>query len=224
MGILNRFRDIMLTNINALLDKCENPEKMIDEYMRQILEQLAEVKKETSGVMAEEKRTKRLLDENNKQVEKYDTLARKALKVGNEDDAKVFIGKKQEFVNNGVSLEKIYEVAKENAIKMKKMHDKLVEDVRKLEQRRNNIKSKIAVARTQESLNKVTDTMNLSSTSMRAFEKMEQKADNMLDVASAIAELNNDYNKEIQNLEDKYNITTCNVDEELENMKKEMGM
>ena len=43
MGILNRFKDIMSANINAILDKCENPEKMIDEYMRQVVEELAEV-------------------------------------------------------------------------------------------------------------------------------------------------------------------------------------
>lgn len=224
MGILNRFKDIMSANINALLDKCENPEKMIDEYMRQVVEQLAEVKKETAGVMAEEKRTKRDLDENDEQIEKYDALARKALKAGNEEDAKVFLGKKQEFVNNGVELEKSYEVAKANATKMREMHDKLTEDVRELEQRRKNVKSKVAVAKTQQKLNKVAGTMNTASNSMRAFEKMEQKADNMLDVANSTAELNGDSNEELENLEDKYNSTSSNVDEELEKMKKEMGL
>ena len=53
MGILARFKDIMSANINALLDKCEDPAKMIDEYMRQLTEELADVKKETAGVMAE---------------------------------------------------------------------------------------------------------------------------------------------------------------------------
>ncbi len=224
MGILNRFKDIMSANINAILDKCENPEKMIDEYMRQVVEQLAEVKKETAGVMAEEKRTKRELDENDEQVEKYDALARKALKAGNEEDAKVFLGKKQEFVNNGLDLEKSYEVAKANATKMREMHDKLTEDVRELEQRRKNVKSKVAVAKTQQKLNKVAGTMNTASNSMRAFEKMEQKADNMLDVANSTAELNSDYNEELENLENKYNNPSSNVDEELEKMKKEMGL
>ena len=50
MGILNRFKDIMSANINALLDKCEDPAKMIDQYLRQLKEDLAEVKQETAAV------------------------------------------------------------------------------------------------------------------------------------------------------------------------------
>ena len=224
MGILNRFKDIMSANINAILDRCENPEKMIDEYMRQVVEQLADVKKETAGVMAEEKRTKRLVDENAEQVTKYDQLARKALTAGNEEDAKTFLAKKQEYVNNGVDLQKSYEVAKANATKMKEMHDKLTKDVQELEQRRKNVKSKVAVAKTQEKLNKVSSSMGTASDAMNAFERMEQKADNMLDRANSTAELNEDVDAGIESLEDKYNNPSASVDEELEKLKKEMGM
>ena len=45
MGIIARFRDIMAANINALLDKAEDPEKMIDQLMRDLVDNLADVKK-----------------------------------------------------------------------------------------------------------------------------------------------------------------------------------
>ncbi len=224
MGILTRFRDIMSANINALLDKCEDPAKMIDEYMRQVTEQLAEVKAETAGVMAEEKRTKRLVDENNENVTKYDGLARKALSAGNENDAKVFLEKKQEYVKNGIELQKAYEVAHENATKMREMHDKLTNDVKELEQRRQNVKSKVAVAKTQEKLNKVASSMNDASDSMKAFEKMEQKADAMLDRANSMAELEAQSTDEVEDLEAKYNSVSTSVEDELQKMKKEMGL
>lgn len=224
MGILNRFKDIMSANINAILDKCENPEKMIDEYMRQVTEQLAEVKKETAGVMAEEKRTKRNVDENAEQIEKYDQLARKALTARNEDDAKAFLTKKQEYVNNGMDLQKAYDIAKANSTKMQELHDKLIKDVQELEQRRKNVKSKVAVAKTQEKLNKVTSSMNTASDAMNAFERMEAKANNMLDIANSTAELNSNPNEEMENLEDKYSNPSAVVDEELEKLKKEMGL
>ena len=126
MGILSRFGDIISSNINALLDKAEDPEKMIDQYLRNASEDLAEVKQETAAVMAEEKRCKRLLDETNADVAKYEDLAKKALKAGNEDDARVFIARKQELAANLSTAQKNYEVAHANAEKMRQMHDKLV--------------------------------------------------------------------------------------------------
>lgn len=224
MGIITRFKDIMSANINALLDKCENPSKMIDEYMRQVTEQLAEVKKETSGVMAEETRTKRLVDENNEQIAKYDGLARKALTSGNEEDAKVFLQKKQEFVNMGTDLQKSYSMASENAKKMREMHDKLTNDVKTLEQRRKNVQSKVAVAKTQEKLNQVSGSMDVASSSMKAFEKMEEKAERMLDEANATAELSQQPVDKAEELEEKYNTTSASVEEELNRLKQEMGM
>ena len=64
MAILERFTDIIKANINELLDKCEDPAKMIDQYLRDMTEDLAEVQKETAAVMAEETRAKRMLDDN----------------------------------------------------------------------------------------------------------------------------------------------------------------
>ena len=45
MGILQRFSDIMRSNINALLDKCEDPAKMVDQMLLDLRKDLAEVKK-----------------------------------------------------------------------------------------------------------------------------------------------------------------------------------
>ncbi|MCD7895023.1 MAG: PspA/IM30 family protein [Erysipelotrichaceae bacterium] len=224
MGIISRFKDIMSANINALLDKAEDPAKMIDEYMRQLTEQLAEVKKETAGIMAEEKRCKRLLDDNDANISKYDGLARKALRAGNEDDAKVFLAKKQEYQTNGIDLQKSYDIAHDNAVKMRQMHDKLTKDIQTLEQRRKNVKAKVAVAKTQEKINKISGSTDAANSSMRAFEKMEEKADRMLDEVNSMAELNETPVDEAADLEAKYSGVDASVDDELEKLKKEMGL
>ena len=191
--------------------------------MRQLTEELADVKKETAGVMAEEKRTKRMLDENNEQIEKYDAMARKALAAGNEDDARILLTKKQEYVTNGADIQKSYDIAHANATKMREMHDKLTKDIQTLEQRRANVKAKVAVAKTQEKINKVTGSMDAASSSMRAFERMEEKADRMLDQANAMAELNEELDP-VEDLEAKYSGASATVEDELEKMKKEMGL
>ena len=68
-GIIKRFKDIMSANINALLDKAEDPEKMVDQYLRDMESDLGKVKAETAAVMAEEKRAKRELDECSSEIE-----------------------------------------------------------------------------------------------------------------------------------------------------------
>ena len=78
-GIITRFKDIMSSNINALLDKAEDPSKMIDQYLRNLESDLGKVKAETASVMAEEKRAKRQLDELNEQINKMQKYAEKAL-------------------------------------------------------------------------------------------------------------------------------------------------
>lgn len=226
MAILARFKDIISANINALLDKAEDPAKMVDQYLRKMTADLAEVKKETAGVMAEESRTKRLLDENEKEVAKYADLAKKALVSGNEDDARVFLSKKQELEDVGVNLQTSYAVAHENAVKMRQMHDKLVKDINTLNSRRQAIKAKVSVAKTQQRVNKLGSSAEKMEGSMGAFDRMEAKAEKMLDSANAMAELNAQPVDEAQALEDKYKAadTNASVEDELAAMKKKLGI
>lgn len=226
MGILQRFSDIVSANVNALLDKAEDPGKMIDEYLRKATKDLAEVKQETAGVMAEESRTKRLVDDNAAQVAKYEALAKKALLAGNEDDARVFLGKKQELESTGAGLQTAYAAAHENAVKMRELHDKLVKDINTLNSRRQAVKAKMAVTKTQERVNKMGASADKLQGSMGAFERMEEKADRMLDEANAMSELNSQAVDEAQALEEKYKTvdTNASIEDELAALKLKMGL
>lgn len=226
MAILERFTDIIKANINELLDKCEDPAKMIDQYLRDMTQDLAEVKKETAAVMAEETRAKRMLDENAAEVARYTDLARKALAAGNEDDARVFLGKKQQLSEKSVSLQATYDAAHTNAQKMREMHDKLVSDIEALNSRREMIKAKVAVAKTQEKVNKLGASADRAANTMSAFARMEQKADRLLDQANAMAELNTAPADAAAALEAKYAASAGNaqVEDELSKLKAEMGL
>lgn len=224
-SILSRFNDIIKSNVNALLDKMEDPEKMVDQYLRELSDDLAEVKKETAGVMAEETRTKRLVDANAAEVARYTDLAKRALRAGNEEDARVFIAKKQELEANGASLNTAYVAAHENAEKMRQLHDKLTRDIQQLSSRRDAIKAKVAVARTQNKVNEITGAMNSAQGNMDAFNRMEEKANRMLDTSNAMSELNAQPIDEAKALEEKYaNVGKAEVDDELAKMKAELGL
>lgn len=225
MSILGRFSDIISANVNAVIDRMEDPEKMIDQYLRDMMEDLAEVKQNTAGVMAEETRAKREVDQNEAEVNKYNELAKKALEAGNEDDARIFLSKKQEIESVGAGLATSYASAHENAVKMRQMHDKLAKDIETLRQRRSMIKGKMSVAKAQEKLNDVSENVTRSESAMGSFKRMEDKANRMLDEANAISELNSEPVDSAKALEEKYaSQTSAAVEDELERMKKDLGM
>ena len=227
MGILTRFKDIMSSNINALLDKCEDPEKMIDQYMRNLESDLGKVKAETASVMAEETRAKRELDECTEQINKMQSYAEKALRAGNEADARSFLEKKQQLTATQASLTQAYNVAADNAAKMRQMHDKLVKDISALEAKRAAIKATVKAAKAQERINKVGSSVVGANNSMEAFNRMEAKANKMLDEANAMAELNSSAEEaDINSLAAKYDEEPADtaVDDELAALKAQMGI
>lgn len=228
-GILSRFKDIMSSNINALLDKVEDPMKMIYQYLRNLESDLGKVKAETAAVMAEETKSKRELDECIDSINKMQTYAEKALLSGNEADARTFLSKKGELNNKLISLQQTYDMAKENSTKMREMHDKLIKDISQLNTRRDELKAKMAVANTQEKLNKVGSSVNGAIGNMSKFDEMEAKINKKLDTANAMAELNNSQKEEnIEDLIAKYDNETKNtsseIDDELSELKSKLGL
>lgn len=222
MGILTRFREIMSSNINALLDKAEDPEKMVDQCLRNLNSDLGKVKAETASIMAEEQRAKRELDECISETNKMEKYAIKALEANNEEDARKFLEKKSQLTNKEVELRGAYNLASTNAAQMREMHNKLVQDIGELESRKSMIKGKMSVARTQERLNKMGSSINDANRSVSAFERMEEKANRALDEANAMAELNRGPKDDIKDLETKYDDST-DVDDELAKLKARLN-
>ena len=176
--------------------------------------------------MAEETRAKRLVDENAAQIARFAGLARKALAAGNEDDARVFLTKKQELEAEGADLAEIYGVAHGNASKMRQLHDKLVDDIEELNGRRALIEAKVAVAKTQDIVNEYAPRTEASTVARGAIDRMEDAADALLDQANAAAELGRAPLDAAAALEGKYAAARGNaaVEDELAKLKRDMGL
>ncbi|HHT98332.1 MAG TPA: PspA/IM30 family protein [Clostridiales bacterium] len=225
MGVLSRFKDIMSSNINAMLDKAEDPGKMIDQCLRNLNSDLGKVKSETATVMAEEQRAKRALDECNKEIETMQSYAVKALEAGNESDARKFLEQKSKLSEKLNSLQQSYDLSERNASNMRLMHDKLVADIGELDSRKDMIKGKLAVAKTQDRINKIGSSVNSANNSMSSFQRYEDLANNALDKANAMAELNsNPAANELTDLTKKYSSSSStSVDDELAALKANMN-
>ena len=221
MSILKRFTDIMSANINSLLDKCEDPAKMVDQILRNLNDDLGKVKAETASIMAEETRAKRELAECNQEINKLVEYAKRAVKSGNDDDARFFLSKKADLTKTQEALEQKVQLASANALKMRQMHDKLIKEINELNARRDSIKTKVATANMQKRLNDLGGSLHHSTANLGAFARMEEKANRMLDEANAMAELNTPKD-DLQSLMDKYDAQpSSSIEDELVALKIE---
>ncbi|MDO5708461.1 MAG: PspA/IM30 family protein [Andreesenia angusta] len=218
-SILTRFKDIMSSNINSLLDKAEDPVKLVDEYLRQMENDLGRVKSETATVMAEAKRAKREVLECEEEINKMTDYAKKALEANNESDARRFLEKRQDLEASYGNLKAISTAADENAIKVREMHDKLTSDINELRRKKSEIKSKLILAETKNKIN-----MSGEIGSLNKFEEIEKKADLLMDKADAMEELNSD-GDDIDDLMSKYESgeSSSDIDKELEALKSELN-
>ena len=173
MGILARFKEIMAANINALLDRAEDPEKMIDQYLRNLENDLASVKAETASVMADEKAAKRKLDECNEEIAKMTQFATKAVEAGNDEDARQFLAKRVELTERAATLQKNYDLCAQNAAKMREMHAKLESDITALKSKRDTLKAKAKVVETQKKINEMASAADKAGANIAAFNRMK---------------------------------------------------
>ena len=88
MGIFTRFRDIVSSNINAMLDRAEDPEKMIKLMIREMEDTLVEIKAACAGAMAEKKKVVRRLEEVRERANLWEERARLAVAKGRDDLAR----------------------------------------------------------------------------------------------------------------------------------------
>ena len=216
----------MAANVNALLDKAEDPQKMIDQYLRDLEGDLAKVKAETASMMAEEKAAKRDLDECNEEIGKMADYAKRAVAAGNDNEAKQFLQKKSELSGRQETLQKKYDIAVSNSAQMREMHDKLESDIASLKGRRETLKAKAQIAETQAKMNKMGSGSSQAGATMAAFDRMEDKINKMLDEQDAMEELNKGQTDSTEELMKKYDRESkeSDVDAELAALKAEMGL
>jgi phage shock protein A len=136
MSILARFKDIMASNLSALLDKAEDPEKMIDEHLKNLNKDLGKVKAETASVLAKEQRAKRMVDECQEEMDKMERYAAKALEAGNAGDARKFQEKKALLTAKLSEQQHAHLLSSQNSQQMKQMHDKLMREIEEWERAR----------------------------------------------------------------------------------------
>jgi phage shock protein A len=208
MGIFTRFRDIISSNINAMLDKAEDPEKLIRLMIREMEDTLVEIKTACAGVMAGGKKIKRQIGSLGARAQYWEEKAELAVNKGRDDLAREALVEKRKFNRRIETFEN--DLAE---------HDLLIEqyqdDIRQLEEKLRSARDKqrMLVQRhihaqkkmqAQEELRRID-----SSETVMKFDELENRIERM----EAEADLVN-YGKKTS-LEEE--LERLSVDEEIEN-------
>jgi len=214
MGILGRFTDIMSANINSVLSKVEagNADKLLEKYLRDAKDNLAQVKAETAAVIAEETGLARKLADNEAECDKYKSYAVAAVKSGNDNDARKFLTYNSHLEEERTDLTSQYNRAKDNSEKMRQLLKKLMDDINASEDKLKELKQKLAVAKQQEKMNKLDE--KFAQTPLSSFDNLFEAVQKRVDAADAASALNKEFTKETNEVEElakKYNATTQEV-------------
>ena len=104
MGIFTRFRDIVGSNINSMLDRAEDPEKLIRMMIQEMEDTLIELKAACAGVMADSKNVEHQQLNNDRRIKYWDDNAKLAVDRGREDLAREALIEKRKFTNRAETL------------------------------------------------------------------------------------------------------------------------
>jgi len=138
MGIFTRFRDIVSSNINAMLDRAEDPEKMIKLMIREMEDTLVEIKASCAGVMAEQKKAERRQDELDSRIAFWEEKAGLAARKGRDDLAREALLEKRRYTDRREALE-------EEILELRQLIKQYQEDIKQLE-------GKLKIARNKQRL------------------------------------------------------------------------
>ena len=121
------------TKMDALLEKDDDLEKMVEQKLQDLNRDLGKVKAEMASILADEQRLKRELNDCQEGIEKMERYSIKAQDEGNEEDVRRFQEKKSAMAVKLSELQTACQVASSKSQQMKPIHDKLVTDIRELE-------------------------------------------------------------------------------------------
>ena len=224
MGILERIRTVLKSNINALISKAEDPEKMLNQLIIDMNEQLLEAKKQVAMSIADEKKLERQMLENKSQSEDWEKKAMLAVRAGKDDLAKEALLRKQEYDGYAASFQKEYESQHSSVEQLKDALRQLSGKIEEASRKKNLL---IARAKRAEAQKQIQQTMgSLSGTSsFDTFDRMTQKVDQIEAEAEAAKELNAVGADD--KLEDKFKELEAQegggADKLLEDLKAKMG-
>jgi len=223
MGIFDRFSTMLRSNINDLISRAENPEKMLNQLILDMKSNLAKAKQEAAAAIADEKKLQADAEGLKKQAEDWERRAMLAVQEGRDDLATQALMRYNEALQGAQQLHETWlkHKAETEALKLslRQLNDKIEEAKRK-----KNIL--VARAKRAEAQQRIQETMSGMSdkSAFESFERMAEKIEAIERKALAAAEIQQEFQSD--DLMDQFKKLEYKgtADQQLMDLKAKMGM
>jgi phage shock protein A len=222
MSIFNRIGTLLRSNVNAMITEAEDPEKMLNQSLIEMQQQLIEAKKQVALSIADEKRLAKQLENEKAQSEEWERKAMLAVKAGNDELAKEALMRKQEHDKLAHGFQEQWQAQKAAVEQLKSALTSLSAKIEDAKRKKNLL---IARAKRAEAQKTIANTMSGMSENA-AFDtmgRMEEKIDKMEAEAKATYEMASEFSGDT--LKDKFAaLETVEAGDALAALKAKMGL
>lgn len=189
MGIFSRLKTLIAANVNAMIGKAEKPEKMLNQLIIEMNEQLIESKKAVAMAIADEKKLEREKDNQFAQAKEWERKAMLAVTSGKDDLAKEALLRKQEFDGTSAEYQKQWEAQKHSVEQLKESLRELQNKIEEAQRKKNLLIARAKRAEAQQKIQSTISSVAGNRSAFEAFDRMAAKVDQMEAMADASKEL-----------------------------------
>lgn len=226
MGIFDRFSSLLKSNINDLISRAEDPEKMLTQILADMRGQLVKAKQQVASAIADEKRLRDQADAEYKQAQDWERRAMLAVQEGRDDMAKQALVRQGEHMSHGQQLEQTWEQHRLETEKLKNSLRDLNDKIEEAKRKKNLL---IARQRRAQAQQRIAETMSSLSekSAFEAFARMEERIETNERQIRASAEIDEEFSgdtlqRDFKQLEK--GAAASSVDNQLLALKQKMGM
>ena len=226
MGIFDRFSALLKSNINDLISKAEDPEKMLTQILVDMRGQLVKAKQQVASAIADEKRLRDQADAEFKQSQDWERRAMLAIQEGRDDLAKQALVRQAEHTSHGEQLQTTWEQHRLETEKLKNQLRDLNDKIEEAKRKKNLL---IARQRRAQAQQRIAETMSSLSekSAFEAFARMEERIENNERMIKASSEIDDEFTgdtlqREFKQLEK--GAVGVSVDNQLLALKQKMGL
>jgi phage shock protein A len=218
MGIMDRMATVIKSNLNHLINKAEDPEKMLDQILIQMRQQLVEAKREVAVAIADEKRLAAQLEAELEQVREWERRATMAVQKGEDDLAREALLRKADHEQIAIGYKKQWDAQQASTENLKNALRALSQKIEEAGRKKNLLVARQKRAEAQKHIHEVMTGLTDTS-AFESFDRMTAKVEQIEAQADAAVELSQELSGDTMEQRFKALESSTDVEQELHALK-----